>query len=158
MDSAPGKGTRFVIMIPVAEGETAIKEEGKKQETNRGKSELVLIVEDDPSISDLTGKIVEKMGYTVLLADSADRAMTMIEDEGLRPDLVVSDVVMPGLSGLELAAILRFKHPDMKLLLMSGYTESIITKHGDLDPNIPFIQKPFTRSELADKIRQALEA
>ncbi len=158
VDSAPGKGTRFVIMIPVAEGETAIKEVGKKQETNRGKSELVLIVEDDPSISDLTGKIVEKMGYTVLLADSADRAMTMIEDEGLRPDLVVSDVVMPGLSGLELAAILRFKHPDMKLLLMSGYTESIITKHGDLDPNIPFIQKPFTRSELADKIRQALEA
>ncbi|HRX75850.1 MAG TPA: hybrid sensor histidine kinase/response regulator, partial [Candidatus Cloacimonadota bacterium] len=59
---------------------------------------------------------------------------------------------------LELAAILRFKHPEIKILLMSGYTENVITKHGELDPNLPFIQKPFTRAELADKIRATLEA
>jgi len=74
----------------------------------------------------------------------------------LRPKLVISDVVMPGLSGLELAAILRFKHPEMKVMLMSGYTESVINKHGEMDPSVPFLHKPFTRQELQDKINQAL--
>jgi signal transduction histidine kinase/response regulator RpfG family c-di-GMP phosphodiesterase len=156
VDSKPGKGASFVIMIPAARGVAQEKQEKIIQPQTEGNKELVLIVEDDPSISDLSGKMIQKMGYSVLLADTADRALNMIEDEGLRPRLVISDVVMPGLSGLELAAIIRFKHPEMKLMLMSGYTESVINRHGDLDPSIPFLHKPFTRQELQDKIKLAL--
>ncbi len=101
--------------------------------------------------------MIQKMGYRVMLAESADKAIVMIEDEGLRPELVISDVVMPGLSGLELAAIIRYKHPDMKVILMSGYTEQVIMKHGEMDPNIPFLHKPFTRQELQDRITQVMQ-
>lgn len=157
VDTAPGKGASFVIMIPAASGESMANPISATGKEKSGKSELILIVEDDPSISDLAAKMIQKMGYRICLADSADRAMVMIEDEGLRPNLVITDVVMPGLSGLELAAILRFKHPTIKILLMSGYTENVIAKHGEIDPDTPFLQKPFTRSDLSDKIRQALE-
>ncbi|MCD8479774.1 MAG: response regulator [Candidatus Cloacimonetes bacterium] len=157
VDTAPGKGASFVIMIPAASGESSAGPITISDKENSGKSELILIVEDDPSISDLAAKMIQKMGYRICLADSADRAMVMIEDEGLRPNLVITDVVMPGLSGVELAAILRFKHPSIKIMLMSGYTESVIAKHGEVDPETPFLQKPFSRSELSDKIKQALE-
>ena len=146
-----------MIMIPAASGESSAGPITISDKENSGKSELILIVEDDPSISDLAAKMIQKMGYRICLADSADRAMVMIEDEGLRPNLVITDVVMPGLSGVELAAILRFKHPSIKIMLMSGYTESVIAKHGEVDPETPFLQKPFSRSELSDKIKQALE-
>ncbi len=158
VDTAPGKGTSFVIMIPAVEAEIKASDSTRKTDDTMGHSEQVLVVEDDPAISELTSKIIEKLGYTVRNTDSADKAMAMIEDEGYIPDLLVTDVVMPGLSGLELAAILRYKYPAIKFLLMSGYTESVIARHGDLDPNLPFIQKPFTRNDLGQKIRLALES
>lgn len=156
VDTAPGKGARFVVLLPAAQGVSTPVPKSPVAQNVSGQSELILIVEDDPSISDLTGKMVHKMGYKFLLTDSADQALVMIQDEGLRPHLVLSDVVMPGLSGLELASILHFKHPKIKLLLMSGYTENVISKRGGLDAHISFVQKPFTRSELAEKIRIAL--
>lgn len=156
VDSKPGKGASFVILIPAAKNTLPEQKIEVVLQQTEGNKELVLIVEDDPSISDLSGKMIQKMGYSVLLADSADKALNMIEDEGIRPKLVISDVVMPGLSGLELAAIIRFKHPEMRTILMSGYTESVISKHGEIDPSIPFLHKPFTRQELQEKIKQAL--
>lgn len=157
VDSAPGKGATFVIMLPAANDELQTEQKPEVQIIPEGNKELVLIVEDDPSISDLSGKMIQKMGYRVMLAESADKAIVMIEDEGLRPELVISDVVMPGLSGLELAAIIRYKHPEMKVILMSGYTEQVIMKHGEMDPNIPFLHKPFTRQELQDRITQVMQ-
>ncbi|MDD3523449.1 MAG: response regulator, partial [Candidatus Cloacimonetes bacterium] len=157
VDSAPGKGATFVIMLPATNDELQTEQKPEVQIIPEGNKELVLIVEDDPSISDLSGKMIQKMGYRVMLAESADKAIVMIEDEGLRPELVISDVVMPGLSGLELAAIIRYKHPDMKVILMSGYTEQVIMKHGEMDPNIPFLHKPFTRQELQDRITQVMQ-
>lgn len=157
VDSAPGKGATFVIMLPAANDEPQTEQKLEVQIIPEGNKELVLIVEDDPSISDLSGKMIQKMGYRVMLAESADKAIVMIEDEGLRPELVISDVVMPGLSGLELAAIIRYKHPEMKVILMSGYTEQVIMKHGEMDPNIPFLHKPFTRQELQDRITQVMQ-
>lgn len=157
VDSAPGKGATFVIMLPATNDELQTEQKPEVQIIPEGNKELVLIVEDDPSISDLSGKMIQKMGYRVMLAESADKAIVMIEDEGLRPELVISDVVMPGLSGLELAAIIRYKHPEMKVILMSGYTEQVIMKHGEMDPNIPFLHKPFTRQELQDRITQVMQ-
>lgn len=157
VDSAPGKGATFVIMLPATNDELQTEQKPEVQIIPEGNKELVLIVEDDPSISDLSGRMIQKMGYRVMLAESADKAIVMIEDEGLRPELVISDVVMPGLSGLELAAIIRYKHPEMKVILMSGYTEQVIMKHGEMDPNIPFLHKPFTRQELQDRITQVMQ-
>ena len=155
--SSPGKGAMFVIMLPAASGESEVNHEAKVPIQQGLHDELVLIVEDDQSIADLSGKMIKKMGFKVMLADSADQAMILIEDEGLRPYLIISDVVMPGMSGVELATIMQFKHPEIKLLLMSGYTENVISQHGELDPSIPFLRKPFTRQELHVKIGEALK-
>ncbi|MDD4686932.1 MAG: response regulator [Candidatus Cloacimonetes bacterium] len=157
VESTPGKGASFVILLPATEQSLETPTAPTVPTHTTGNKELVLVVEDDPAISDLSGKIIQKMGFSVKLASSADQALVMIEDEGLRPKLVISDVVMPGLSGIELAAIIKFKHPEMKFLLMSGYTETVIAKHGDVDPKIPFLHKPFTHQELLHKIEQALE-
>lgn len=157
VDSSPGKGSMFVIMLPTANGKNEVESEAKAPMKESRHDELVLIVEDDASIADLSAKMISRMGFNVVQADSADKAMVLIEDEGLRPHLIISDVVMPGLSGVELAAIMQFKHPEIKLLLMSGYTENIISQHGELDPGIPFLRKPFTRQELLEKIGEALK-
>ena len=77
----------------------------------------------------------------------------MVEEKGLKPDLVITDVVMPGMSGSALMERLRRKQPDLKALFMSGYTDNAIIHHGVLDPGTPFIQKPFTLRDIAEKIR-----
>jgi two-component system, cell cycle sensor histidine kinase and response regulator CckA len=156
VESAPGKGSSFVVMIPATDQHQLEQKQEAATLKASGNQELVLVVEDDPAISDLTGRIIHKMGFEVVLAESADQAMVMIEDEGLRPRLVIADVVMPGLSGLELSHILRFKHPEIAVILMSGYTAAIIAQHGEIDPDTPFIQKPFSRAELSQKIVAAL--
>lgn len=157
VESTPGKGASFLILIPVSDEIQSIEKQKQNIQKTSGNQELVLVVEDDDAISELTGRIIQKMGFKVLLAESADKAMVMIEDEGIRPRLVVADVVMPGLSGLELSHIIHFKHPEIGVVLMSGYTAEVIAKHGDLDINTPFIQKPFSRNDLSQKITQALE-
>ncbi|HDI59343.1 MAG TPA: response regulator, partial [Desulfobacteraceae bacterium] len=82
--------------------------------------------------------------------------LLLMEKKGLKPDLVITDVVMPKMSGKELADRLRETHPDLKVLYMSGYTDNAIVHHGVLDPGIPFIQKPFTLGDIAEKVRAVL--
>lgn len=156
VDSSPGKGALFLILLPVCAEESYISGQETIQTPDQGSNELILVVEDDQAILDLTGKMISRLGYEVALAESADQALVLLEDQGLRPKVVITDIVMPGLNGLELAAIVRFKHPEMKVILFSGYTESVISSHGDFDRSIPFVQKPFTKSELAEAISRAL--
>ena len=156
VESKPGRGTSFVIMIPASKEKPGSQMQDINPKMTQGNSELVLIVEDDNSILDLTGKIISKMGYKVSLAKSADRAMEMIEDEGLRPRILITDVVMPGLSGVELATIVRVKHPQIGIILMSGYAGDIVAKYGDIQPDIPFIQKPFSKTEMAKLIQKVM--
>jgi len=157
VESKPGRGTTFVIMIPASEEKPDSQDKDSNLKTTQGKSELVLIVEDDSSILDLTGKIISKMGYRISLAESADRALEMIENEGMRPRVLITDAVMPGLSGIELATIIRVKHPEIGIIIMSGYAGDVVAKYGEVQPDIPLIQKPFSRTDMAKLIQKVVE-
>lgn len=157
VESKPGRGTTFVIMIPASEEKPDSQDKDSNLKTTQGKSELVLIVEDDSSILDLTGKIISKMGYRISLAESADRALEMIENEGMRPRVLITDAVMPGLSGIELATIIRVKYPEIGIIIMSGYAGDVVAKYGEVQPDIPLIQKPFSRTDMAKLIQKVVE-
>ena len=123
-----------------------------------GDRELILVVEDHPALRNLFHRIIENMGYRVRTAASGGEALAAVRDEGLTPSLLVTDLIMPGMSGRVLADRLREIRPGIKVLFMSGYTDSAIVHHGVLDSGTPFIQKPFNASDLASKIREVLSA
>ncbi len=120
-----------------------------------GKS--ILVVEDDDAIRDMISKILTRQGYRVSTAIDGNEAVIMIKQGKAKYDLVLSDVIMPGLNGMDLAAILPRLLPGAKIMLMSGFNERVIAQYGKLDPNIPFIQKPFSKGDLEAKIKQVLQ-
>ncbi len=154
--SEPGRGTTFKIYLP---RQTASLERPARAETTepapRGE-ETVLVVEDEPMILDLTTTMLELQGYTVLPAARPDEAILLARDHAGRIDLLMTDVIMPGMNGRELAAQLAPLHPEMRQLFMSGYTANVIAHHGVLDEDVHFIQKPFSLKELAAKVREVL--
>lgn len=158
VNSELGKGTNFIILLPLAEGEKVAQEKSSDKAAKATMDELILILEDDSTICDLTAKMAAKSGYRVSTANRAEKALQMILEDGLKPDLVIADVVMPGMNGLEFAEILHKKRPEIKILMMSGYTESALNKLGSRNPDFPFLQKPFTRKDLLINIREALDA
>ena len=101
-------------------------------------------------------KLLQRLGYTVLVAGNADRAIQLFE-ENPSIDLLLTDVVMPGVSGPELTRLLVERRPSLKVIYMSGYTDEAIVHHGVLDPGIDFLHKPFTSEELGRKIRDVLD-
>jgi PAS domain S-box-containing protein len=156
--SRPGEGTMFKIYLPRFETKVPrapVKKVGN--EPPRGR-ETVLLVEDDKSIRDLSRIILEKLGYTVLVADTSARAMQLALDHHGDIDLLISDVVMPKMNGRKLAQKLGAIRPNIKCLFMSGYTADVIGRHGVLDEGIHFIHKPFQIGELAAKVRQVLDS
>ncbi|MDD3534710.1 MAG: response regulator [Candidatus Cloacimonetes bacterium] len=158
INSEIGVGTNFIILLPLAEGKTKSGEKTAAPASRALKDELILILEDDPTICDLTARMAAKSGYRVSTANRADKALQLIFEDGLKPDLVIADVVMPGMNGLEFASVLHKKRPEIKILLMSGYAESVLDKIGTRNPDFPFLQKPFTRKELLISIRTALDS
>lgn len=155
-DSKPGAGTEFRIYVPRSDGPSEDLSGKPAAPKAAGGTETVLLVEDESSVKEMTGVMLQKLGYTVLpAADGAD-ALRTAEKNGGRIDLLLTDVVMRGMNGRELAEALRASHPEMKVLFTSGYTEDVIAHHGVLDQGLHFIAKPYTRSALAEKIREAL--
>ncbi len=155
--SEPGEGTTFKIYWPAVTKKD--KEPDKKPEENEitGGKETILFVEDDQGVREFTGNALKSLGYTVLEAADAREAMKMINDENIRFDLLITDLVMPEISGKELADILVQKWDDLKILFTSGYTEDTIVHNGVLDDGINFLHKPFSIRELSHKIRSILE-
>lgn len=156
-DSTPGRGAIFAVMFPIAaeqKEEPAEAAEDLELIEKRGK---ILVVEDDRAVGELTAKILLRTGYEAYFASGAVEALKMIDEQHLQPDLVIIDVVMPEMNGMELAAALHFKHPQIKLLLMSGYTQKVIAQQGERIPGIPFMHKPFTREELTRRVSQILK-
>ena len=119
-------------------------------------AETVLVVEDAQGLRELTKRLLERQGYTVLLAANADEALELFEGNP-SIDVLLTDVVMPGTSGAELTRQLMERRPALKVLYMSGYTEDAIVQHGVLKPGIALLHKPFTSETLGRKIREVLD-
>ncbi len=156
--SEPGQGTTFKIYLPVVGMILSETKNPTKGETkDLFGSEAVLVVEDDESLRKLAIKTLEKYGYTVLPAADGREALRLCEEYKDPIHLMVTDVIMPGMSGKDLANRLKDMMPDLRVLYMSGYTDNAIVHHGILEKGIAFLQKPFTPEGLARKVREALE-
>jgi CheY-like chemotaxis protein len=154
--SEVGKGTIFKIYLPrVEEAEKPVKD--SRLMDLPGGAETVLLVEDEDTVRNLCSRILGDLGYRVMQARSGAEAVAAAVGGADRIDLLLTDVVMPGMSGKELATQLVLHHPGMKVLFMSGYTDNAIVHHGVLDEGVSFIGKPYTPSALARKVREVLE-
>jgi two-component system cell cycle sensor histidine kinase/response regulator CckA len=153
--SEPGKGTTFKIYIPRSLEEGDIQKEAKEESVASG-SGTVLLVEDDDMVRRMTSEMLEAIGYTVTASGSPAEAESLCENQDLHIDLLITDVVMPGMSGKELRDRIQVKRPGMKVLFMSGYTSNVIVHRGVLEEGVHFLQKPFSMNDLAGKIREAM--
>ncbi|NPV87776.1 MAG: PAS domain S-box protein [Anaerolineae bacterium] len=159
--SEPEKGTTFHIYLPRASGQAAKEEEEGLHPAlaeRPGGSETVLLVEDELPLLEMAADTLSELGYVVLTANSPGDALRLVQGEDSAIDLLITDVIMPGMNGRELAEQLRALQPQMRCLFMSGYTADIIANHGMLEEGVSFIQKPFTLDGLASSVRRALEA
>ncbi len=155
--SVQGKGTTFKIYLPrVNEPLEEIRKEVLKEELPRG-NETILIVEDEEEVRKLAGKILEKQGYRILETFNGDDALVACERRKSPIHLMLADIIMPGMSGSELAKLLKPLYPEIKILYMSGYTDNAIVRHGVLEKGVNYIQKPFTMEGLARKVREVLD-
>ena len=157
VESRIGAGTTFKIYLPRLEAVPPYEPVRTRAEPPRG-SETILLVEDDPAVRQLTRRMLEKIGYTVREAPTSRRALDLVCSSSEAIHLLLTDVVMPGLSGRELAERLMASRPDMKVLYMSGYTDDAIVRHGVLESGILLLQKPFTLETLATRIRRVLDS
>ena len=157
--SEPGQGTVFKIYLPRVDAPAAAPAEGPA--TPRGSvrgTETVLVVEDDPGVRRFVQIVLERNGYRVIAATSAHDALEQVARGSEPIDLLITDIVMPGMSGIELAKEISQLAPGLKVLFASGYTENTIVHHGVLDPGMSFLQKPFGPSQLAERVRAELDA
>ena len=153
--SEPGNGTTFKVYLPPTEAKPKTQAEIVISPAPSG-GEHILVVEDELSVRNLMKMLFSSLGYTVTIAANGDEALRLVEKMGVKPDLVITDVVMPKMSGKELIDRLRKTYPHLKALFMSGYTDNAIVHHGVLDPDTPFIQKPFNIQEIGKKVREVL--
>jgi signal transduction histidine kinase/CheY-like chemotaxis protein len=120
--------------------------------------ETVLLVEDEPGVRAFAARMLRSQGYTVVEASSGEHAMSQVAEFHEPIDLLLTDVVMPGMSGRQLAKRMLETRPDLKVLFMSGYTDNVMAQHGVLEPGTELLQKPFTLRSLGDKVRAVLDA
>lgn len=156
--SEPNQGTTFKIYIPRHEGEDVISQETAIIEIKKGQGETVLLVEDEIAIVTLTKAILEGLGYSVLACSSPVEALNLLQVYEGDIQLLVTDVVMPGMNGRQLSKQIRDIYPGIQTLYMSGYTANVIAHHGVLDDGINFIQKPFSRQDLSLRVREILDS
>ncbi|MBI4529719.1 MAG: PAS domain S-box protein [Deltaproteobacteria bacterium] len=154
--SEPGKGTVFKIYLPRVEEEVEIRRKDREHLTSPGGGETILVVEHEEPLRDLVRVSLEQKGYRVLVASSADEAIRSCEQYPGPIHLMITDLVMPQMDGRRLAGELGAFRPEMKVLYMSGYAINTVLQHGVLDPNVPFLEKPFTSTLLARKVREVL--
>jgi PAS domain S-box-containing protein len=156
--SEPGRGTTFKVYLPIdVEGvvETA---SAPRREREPGGSETILVAEDDDAVRTLIVRILRKAGYEVLEARSGEQALSACRGAGGEVHLIITDVVMTGMSGKETAGRLERMFPGIDVLYMSGYTDNAIVHHGVLVPGTSFLAKPFTSADLLRKVRDVLDA
>jgi CheY-like chemotaxis protein len=157
VDSTPGQGSTFRVLLPAQAGAQTSESVAMALQTPPG-TETVLIVEDEEAVRKFARLALELQGYTVHEESSARQALTLDAERLAGVSLLITDVVMPGLGGRHLADQLRQRHPGLRVLYMSGYTDDAVVRHG-LEASVDaFIQKPFTPQGLARKVREVLDA
>jgi two-component system, cell cycle sensor histidine kinase and response regulator CckA len=161
IDTAVGRGTSIRIYLPITSATEEHEPERHEVATStlaNGGTETLLLVEDNDAVRELAVHALRKRGYTVHEARNAEEAIDWSMTSRIKPNLLVTDVVMPGLSGPNLAARLLQENPRLKVLYMSGYTDDATAVHGAFWGGVPLLQKPFTPAQLAERVRLALDA
>ena len=156
--SEPGKGSTFKIYLPRFAGRSR-RAGGCKSRRKRPKAmgRRCCLVEDEASILNMSREMLESLGYKVLTAGTPGEALRQVKSHAGEIQLLITDVVMPEMNGRDLAKLLREINPGLKCLFSSGYTANVIAHRGVLDEGVHFLQKPFSRKDLATKVREALE-
>jgi CheY-like chemotaxis protein len=157
VESSPGAGATFDIYLPAAEETPVVESDVAVPKTVAKGTETVLLVEDEVSVRRLAREILKHHGYRVLEAADAREALRIAQQERGPIHLLLTDVIMPLMSGRELVEQLRESRPETRVIYMSGYTDDVLAYRGDLGPDINFLQKPFAPEALAKKVREALE-
>jgi PAS domain S-box-containing protein len=157
VDSVPGQGTVFTLDLPQVDAYAEGAEPATEERAERVGTETVLVVEDEAQVRAVAREALRTHGYTVLEAPDADVALRVARGSGKTIDLLLTDVVMPGLSGSQLAEILAAERPGLRVLFMSGYTDDALGPHGVLRPGVHYLQKPFSPDLLAQKVREVLD-
>ena len=155
VQSEVGSGTTFKIFLPCCDLEKEQPTDNKDATTLRG-IETVMLVEDETMILAMTTTMLEELGYQVFAYTSPGAAISFAKQYSDDIHLLLTDVIMPEMNGHDLVNHVRLRFPELKCLFMSGYTSNVIAHHGVLDEGVCFIQKPFTRNDLSQKIRDAL--
>jgi len=155
--SEPGQGTTFRVYLPCADDKAGLARDNEEQVAfPQGGGTTILLVEDDAVMRRLARQILEEQGYMVIEAEDAHSALERTASHRTSLDLVLTDVVMRGMSGPELASRFMDLHPEAKFLYMSGYTGEFVVNHG-LSEGIPLLEKPFTRAALLRAIQTTLQ-
>ena len=158
--SSPGAGTTIQVLIPAIDTAPASTPSAPSAADGAapppGGDETILVVEDDAPLRELIDRTLSRAGYRVVSAPSADEAIRLVETRYLRLDALLTDVVMPGRSGCQLAELFRLAHPELPVLLMSGYPTGPLPGGTELPAGTPLIRKPFTGPDLLARLREVL--
>jgi DNA-binding response OmpR family regulator len=156
VDSKPGRGTTFFIYLPRYLGTSGPAAERDATPPLLTGTETVLVVEDEPSILTMSVAMLKRQGYTVLAAGTPEGAIRMAAEYAEPIHLLITDVIMPGMNGRDLATALQTGRPQLKCLFMSGYSADVIAHRGVLEAGRQFIQKPFLQAEMLTRVRAVL--
>jgi len=154
--SEPGNGTTLRICWPVSESNTEISATKTKPNLQKG-NESILFVEDDDDVRTFGEEALKSLGYTIYLANNAEQALNLLKKEKIKPHLLFTDIIMPGMDGKELSRKIKKFLPEISVIYSSGYTDDHIVNKGFLEKGVHFLEKPYSISSLSSKIREVLE-
>ena len=160
VDSEPGKGTRVEVYLPVATMSAPVASAEIEQEQKpekHGGSETILVAEDEPALRRAAQRSLQRLGYRVILAADGAEAIELFDQVGDQVDLILTDIVMPRIGGRALYDTLRRRGIRTKFLFASGYTAGDVQENEWMEPDFPFLPKPWTIEELAQKVREVLD-
>lgn len=155
--SEPGIGTTVRVYLPVVEGPAGASGRLRKVQIGPVRGETILLVEDEEIVRQPAGRFLENAGYQMLVAEDPEAALAIAETHAGKIHLLLTDVVMPGMTGKDIASKLLIERPDTKVIYISGYSEDVIVHQGAVEPGVVLVQKPFTAETLLSKVREVLD-
>ena len=157
VESRLGVGTTVNLYLPRSNAAAAVLLEAPNREILKGRGETVLVVEDDRGVRDHLVEMLGEMNYSVLAAENAEAAMEVVADPSRKIDLLLTDVVMPGMNGRQLVDRALAERPSLRVLFMTGYARDAIVHDGRIDPGVVLIQKPISPTELSLRLRSMID-